>query len=300
MRFDVSCTCVEQMAGVKLAKRTGERPAEGQGRGTTSDRLMIQAVLKALAVLSLFDTLQPQWTIDQMMEETGLPRMAVYRIAKTLESVGYLAGDASSGSYRIGPALLAITHINAGWAADIKKAARPYLEELAAQTEETVTLAIEKDGAAVEMDGVETSRPFRRGWAPGRIIGYSTAHGKIFSAFKSSFTQKTILGSAQYLPIAGVDTEPDDRASKLEAVRRDGVAFSIEEAYAGICAVAAPVRDQFGSVVASIAVLAPPGRFGPEERRAHAEAVKASAATLSAFLGYLDSEQKSEALQLPR
>lgn len=251
---------------------------------------MIQAVLKALDVLSLFDSVRPEWTTDQMMEETGLSRMAVYRIVKTLESVGYLAGDASTNLYHIGPALLAITHINAGWAADIKSAARPYLEDLASQTMETVTLAIEKDGAAIEMDGVETTRPFRRQWAPGRMIGYSTAHGKIFASFKATARHQKILGPAPYVPTTEVAAGSGSRASESNAVRREGVAFSLEEAYPGICAVAAPVRDQFGYVVASIAVLAPPGRFGAQERRLHAEAVKTTAAALSEFLGYLASE----------
>jgi IclR family acetate operon transcriptional repressor len=270
-----------------MTRRIGERRIGAEGSAATSDRLMIQAVLKALAVLSLFDALRPEWSIDQMVEDTGLPRMAVYRIVKTLESVGYLAGDPSTRLYHIGPAFLAITHINAGWAADIKNAARPYLEDLASQTEETVTLAIEKDEAAIEMDEVETSRPFRRRWAPGRIVGHSASHGKVFAAFKSSGGRQKILGPARYVPSLDVAGEPDSRASELDRVRRDGVAFSIEEAYPGICAVAAPVRDQFGDVVASIALLAPPGRFGAEERRLHAEAVKTTAAALSAFLGYL-------------
>jgi DNA-binding IclR family transcriptional regulator len=270
----------------------------GQWRGgdrdaPNSDRLMVQALLKGLAVLSLFDALRPEWTIEQMVEETGLPWMAVYRAVKTMESVGYLVGDPSTSRYHVGPALLAVTYINCGWAQDIKNAAHPYLEDLAAKTEETVTLAIDKDGVAIEMDGVETSRPFRRQWAPGRIIGYTnTSHGKIFAAFKSPGSHLKILGPRPYVPTVDVEVGSESLAAELDRVRRDGVAFSLEERFPGICAVAAPVRDQFGDVVASIAVLAPPGRFGLEERRLHAEAVSATAAALSRFLGYLDSEQK--------
>lgn len=276
------------MAGRKAG--TPSRPEEDDApRG---NRPIIQAVVKALAVLSLFDVLRPEWSIDEMMEETGLSRMAVYRIVKTLESVGYLVADSTGGGYHIGPALLAITYINAGWAADIKKAARPHLEDLAAQTGETVTLAIEKDGVAIDMDEVETSRPFRRPWAPGRIIAYGTSHTKVFAAFKSPSKLQKILGPAPYIPTAETGAETQDATSELERIRRDGVAFSLEEAYRGVCAVAAPVHDQFGEVVASIAVVAPPGRFGSKERKLYADAVKATATALSAFLGYLDEEQK--------
>jgi DNA-binding IclR family transcriptional regulator len=281
--------------GGPVARKIGQPRIGADEDASTNDRIMIQAVLKALAVLSLYDTLRPGWTVDQMAEEAGLTRMAVYRIVKTLESVGYLVGDPSTSLYHIGPALLAITHINAGWAADIRKAAQPYLKDLASQTGETVTLAIEKDGVAIEMDQVETDRPFRRQWAPGRIIGYtSTSHGKVFAAFKSSGRRQKILGPPRYVSTANGAAGPESLASELDRVRRDGVAWGLEEWSPGICAVAAPVRDQVGCVVASIAVLAPPGRFGAEERMLHAEAVKAAAAALSAFLGYLDSGQNSE------
>jgi DNA-binding IclR family transcriptional regulator len=49
--------------------------------------------------------------------------------------------------------------------------------------------------------------------------------------------------------------------------------------------VAAPVYDQIGDMVASIAVVVPAGRFTPEARLTHTEAVKSAAASLSAFLG---------------
>ena len=66
----------------------------------------------------------------------------------------------------------------------------------------------------------------------------------------------------------------------------EGVAFDIEERNLGTCAVAAPVRDQLGKVIAALSVIVPTGRFGPDEKVSFAEAVKASAAALSAFLGY--------------
>jgi IclR family KDG regulon transcriptional repressor len=69
-------------------------------------------------------------------------------------------------------------------------------------------------------------------------------------------------------------------------VAREGVAFDQEERNLGTCAVAAPVRDQLGKVIAALSVVAPTGRFGPVEKKSHAEAVKEAASALSAFLGY--------------
>ncbi len=64
----------------------------------------------------------------------------------------------------------------------------------------------------------------------------------------------------------------------------------IEERNLGTCAVAAPVRDQMGKVIATLGVVVPTGRFGLEERSVCVEAVKATAASLSAFLGFAEAE----------
>jgi DNA-binding IclR family transcriptional regulator len=245
---------------------------------------MIQVLAKGLAVLSLFDTVRPEWTVDEIAEATRLPRMTVYRLVKTMESVGYLVCD-QTNRYHLGPAILAATYVTGERHASLVKVARPYLEDLALRTQETVTFAVEVDGVPVEVDEVLTSRPFTRPHAIGRIFGYTnTAHGKVFMASKSPAEREKIRFEVT-TPHSMVDLET--LSAELERVLQEGVAYNYQERDIGICAVAAPVCDQAGKVVASVAVLAPPGRFGAEQRGSHAEAVRATAASLSAFLGYL-------------
>ena len=62
-------------------------------------------------------------------------------------------------------------------------------------------------------------------------------------------------------------TDPGELAAQLDEVRRQGVAFDIEERDMGTCAVAAPVRDQTGKVIATLAVVVPTGRFDEEAQR---------------------------------
>ena len=140
---------------------------------------------------------------------------------------------------------------------------------------------------AVSVDMVETARPFRREVAVGRIIGdTANANGKIFAAFKSPEEIEEILAQEHPQLTPNTITDPEALARELQTVAAEGVAYDLEERNVGTCAVAAPVRDQLGKVIAAISVVAPTGRFGPAEKKSHAEAVKASAAALSAFLGY--------------
>jgi IclR family acetate operon transcriptional repressor len=176
--------------------------------------------------------------------------------------------------------------------------ARPYLCELARETGESATLAVEVDGVAVSVDTMDTTRPFRREVAQGRIIGdTANAHGKIFAAFKAEAERADIVAATHAQLTPKTITDPTALATALGRVRRDGVAFDIEERNLGTCAVAAPVRDQLGKVIAAIALVVPTGRFAPDERPHFAEAVKAAAASLSAFLGYSNGTTSGGALR---
>ncbi len=245
---------------------------------------MIQVLAKGLAVISLFDVLRPEWTVEEISEATGFPRMTVYRLVKTMESLGFLVCDPTN-RYHLGPGLMAAGRLLSERNADLVKVARPYIEDLASRTQEMVTLAVEVDGVPVEIDEIFTSRPFTRPHAIGRIFGYTnTAHGKVFMASMSP-TEREKIRFEVTTPQSIVDREI--LYAELERVLEEGVSYNYQERDIGICAVAAPVRDQAGKVVASMAVLAPPGRFAVEQRESHAEAVKATAASLSAFLGFL-------------
>ncbi|MFZ0436214.1 MAG: helix-turn-helix domain-containing protein, partial [Chthoniobacterales bacterium] len=142
------------------------------------NQFVVQALAKGLGMLALFDAEHRAWSLDEMTAELGLPRMTGYRMARTLQGAGYLVTDEVSGKYRLGPALLAATYLSEGYA-DLVALARPYLESLVAQTEESVTLAVEVDGVAVCVAMLDSPRPHRREVAVGRIIGdTANSHGK--------------------------------------------------------------------------------------------------------------------------
>ena len=74
--------------------------------------------------------------------------------------------------------------------------------------------------------------------------------------------------------------------AELQQIARDGVAYDIEGIYLGTCAVGAPVRDQVGSIAATVSVVVPAGRFGPAERELCTQAVRTAASAFSAYLGW--------------
>lgn len=274
-----------------MTKPPGSTPAAkperlNRAQEPSDNQFVVRALAKGLAMLGLFDAEHREWSLDEMTAELGLPRMTSYRMARTLQSAGYLVTDGASGRYRLGPALLAAAYLSDGYA-DLVALARPYLESLVEQTEESVTLAVEVDGVAICVAMLDSPRPHRREVAVGRVIGdTANSHGKVFAASKPEAVRERIVNSAHERHTIHTITDAGTLALTLEEARRSDVAFDIEERDIGTCSVAAPVRDQMGEVIASLAVVVPTGRFGPQAKDDCAAAVKAAAAEFSAFFGY--------------
>jgi DNA-binding IclR family transcriptional regulator len=261
---------------------------------TESDPLTVRALARGLSILSLFDIDHREWTIDEIAARTGLLRMTAYRMVRTLEGADFLVRDTTTNQYHLGPAAISMAYVAEDYSVFVEHA-RPYLEELLRRTGESVTLAVPVDGVPVCVSILDSSRPFQRQAAPGRIIGDMAAvHTKIFTAFASSDRRAAVLAQKRRRHTPHTVTDPDALARELDRVAEEEVAFDEEGLYLGICSVAAPVRDQLGHVVAALSVVMPAGRFGPAERELCVRAVKDVADAFSAYLGWNSSRPSSD------
>ncbi len=223
------------------------RPSAGRPSGGEADPLAVRALARGLSILTLFDVDHREWTIDEMTARTGLLRMTVYRMVRTLEAAQFLVRDSATNHYHLGPATLAMSYV-AEDHSEFVEHARPFLEELVAETGESVTLAVPVDGTSVCVSILDSSRPFQRQVAPGRVIGdLASVHGKIFAAFASPEERARILGQPRRQHTPRTVTDPRALAEELVRIAREGVAFDEEGLFPSTCAVGCPVRDQLGN-----------------------------------------------------
>jgi DNA-binding IclR family transcriptional regulator len=271
----------------------GRRDAGQSGRAGSyghGDSSVVRTLAAGMAMLGLFDAEHRQWSLDEMVGRLGVSRMTAYRMARTLQSTGHLVNDPAVGGYRLGPAMLAGIYLAEGFAQHVA-VARPYLEALMKETGELAAIAVELDGVAVCADLVASARPFVPEIAVGRVIGdTANAHGKMFAAMKADAERSRIAKQPHKRLTPSTITDSGALAAELERIRADGLAWDFEEHDVGTCAVVAPVRNQTGDIIATLGVVVPAGRFGPEARRACAEAVRATAARLSEYYGYARSD----------
>ena len=204
-------------AGKKNRQAAGGGPLESNG-----EAFVVRALAKGLAMLSLFDAVHREWTLDEMVTELKLPRMTGYRMARTLQSAGYLVSDPQSGRYRLGPALLASTYLSEGYA-ELVAIARPYLDSLVEDTGESATLAVDVDGVAVCVDMVDSPRPHKREVAVGRVIGdTANAHGKMYAASMPDADRARLLDLPHERLTPKTITDPQELEAELRRVRERG------------------------------------------------------------------------------
>ena len=164
-----------------------------QDRTGDTDPLTVRALARGLSILSLFDVDHREWTIDEIAARTGLLRMTAYRMVRTLEATEFLVRDTTTNQYHLGPAAIAMAYV-AEDNSEFVEHTRPFLEELLEKTGESVTLAVPVDGVPVCVSIINTTRPFQRQVAPGRILGdLASVHGKIFAAFAPPERRAAVL-----------------------------------------------------------------------------------------------------------
>ncbi|WP_372660550.1 IclR family transcriptional regulator, partial [Hydrogenophaga sp.] len=99
------------------------------------------ALARGLEVLSCFRTGESTLSNQELAQRCKLPKSTVTRLTMTLTKLGYLIHVEESGRYRLGTACLALgsamlTRL------DVRKIARPMMQELADYSNSTVSLGV--------------------------------------------------------------------------------------------------------------------------------------------------------------
>lgn len=245
----------------------------------------LRTLERALQILSLFDVESPHWSFVDVCQETALSKATVFRFLKKLEALRYLSYDAQKRTYHLGEGLLRVAFLASSYS-EVVRVAHPHLDRLASETGEAVNLALRTAQGLLIVDVVFAPNAFRPQLTVGVTLhGLATTHGKLFAAYASEAERlNALLGPHEPLTEYTV-TDPRILAKILADVRSEGVAFTQEEWRLSVCGIGCPVFDAFGQVNATIAIVVPKERFGPEDRRRYAEIGKEAAVRLTRELG---------------
>jgi DNA-binding IclR family transcriptional regulator len=141
--------------------------------------------------------------------------------------------------------------------------ARPILDRMVEECNETAYVAIFKENHIVYLDVVETNLTVRVVSRVGsRLPAYCTASGKAHLAFMSDEEFESTLAEqklVQHTPTTLADI--DKLKAELEQVRSTGYALDNEELDSGVRCIAAPIRDYTRRIVGAVSISGPSMRL---------------------------------------
>jgi DNA-binding IclR family transcriptional regulator len=227
--------------------------------GTSKYRVpMVEHVLR---ILESFAASGAELSLKEVSLHSRVGSTSTFRILYTLAEQNYVVKNPETGKYRLGLKMTKTAWARGG--ASLVTTARPYLERLRKEFNETINLAVLEDGQIVYVDILESSRPFRMTASIGSTVPLNaTALGKAIGAFLEERELKALMQSCNWYRYTSqtIVSRAKWKAS-LEQVRRSNYAYDDEEAEAGASCVAVALLNQEQRAIAGISVSAPTGRI---------------------------------------
>jgi len=251
----------------------------------------VQAIERGCRILDHLSRGKQSYSIHDLSLSLNLPKPTIHRILSTLRHFGFVAQDELSKDYRLGFRLVELGHTVLD-RIDLRKVAEPFLGDLARMAQETVHLVILDQGEIVYLDKVEEVNDQRSLRMASRIgmrnYAHSCAVGKVLLETLPDVELDEII-ARRGLPRLTKNTivRLEEFKKHLANVKTQGYAIDDEENEEGIRCVAAPVRNDRGSVIAAISISGPTVRM--TEKRIHNELktrVMKTALEISKKLGY--------------
>lgn len=245
-----------------------------------------QAITRAIALLKCFSSGQPERSLADLAQASGLNKTTAYRILAALEHERLIMRTPQTGAYRLGPELIALGSL-ALRSHGLRAAARPVLESLAAETGETTTLEVLSNRQVLVLDEVSSRYLVGMSQDVGSSLPlHATSTGKLLLAYAPPDEIEEALAAPLPALAPCTMTDPDRLRAELEQIRSRGIAVAQEELEVGFVAIAAPIRSHDQSVVAAVSVGGPSLRLqGPRIAEVGAQ-VQSAARAISQQIGY--------------
>lgn len=227
-------------------------------RLVANDKSQVQVIARAATILRALEDENTGLSLGQIAQRVNLARSTVQRIVAALECEKLVIAATPNGRVRLGPTILRLA---ASVRSDFTAQARPFLERLSNELQETVDLSTVKKDHLVFIDQVIGSQRLRTVSGVGETFPlYCTANGKAYLAQLSDSAIEKLIGRVYEPRTPRTHTRIEALLDDLKAVRRTGVAFDREEHTIGISAAGVALRDPLGNAVA-ISVPVPSQRF---------------------------------------
>jgi DNA-binding IclR family transcriptional regulator len=240
---------------------------------------------RAIAILYLLAQ-HREAGVTAIANELGVHKSTAFRLITALEHGNLIEQAGERGKYHLGRGVLRLAAATTA-RLELPAEARPVCRRLATELGEAVNIAILDSGEATHiLQEYAKSAITGRNWLGQRTPLHATASGKVLLAYADPVTVKETLAAALQPYTPGTVTDPAALEAELAMVRQRGWAATTEELEIGLNALAAPIYDGTGEVVAAVGVSGPSYRLTVESFPTAAAQLVAAANEVSVRLGH--------------
>jgi DNA-binding IclR family transcriptional regulator len=255
-------------------------------RNPEQQRERVQSVERAIAILRTLAAEGAPLRLAEVQRQTGLQKTVAHRLLQTLVAARFVEQEPESGRFHVGIGAFEVAQAYPHGSALIGLS-RGHLSELVGGSPHTAYLATLDGFEIVYLAAVEGTGPLRVHVRPGsRNPAYATAVGKVLLA---ELEDDEIEARAETFGLTQLTPSTIASAAELieevRAVRAQGYALNSEEAYPGIGAIAAVVRDPGGEVRCGISLSYATSLLDAADVPAWVERTSLAARAISAALG---------------
>jgi DNA-binding IclR family transcriptional regulator len=212
------------------------------------------AVDRALDILEFMAKHPRPYGTTELARCLKLPVNSVFRILKRLTEREYTVQDPISSGYQLSTRVFSLG-MSLYTRFELRQRARPHMEWLCRETEETCQIQVPHGEQMLVIDTVSPEVQFYLRVVPGSLVYYHpNAYGKAVLAFMGEDEVKQVVPSRLVSLTPNTIVLRTELLQQLERTRQTGLAYDNEEYTSGILCIGAPVFDVQGKVVAGLGV----------------------------------------------
>lgn len=242
---------------------TGEILPESPDAEDSADRNFINALSRGLAIIRAFANQRDQLTLSEISRLVDLPRATARRVLITLTKLGYV--DSNGKYFKLTPKVLTLAQAYFS-SAPLPHIARPYLEHVSSTLGESCSLSVLSGEEVIYI----ARSSLKRSASVEREVGvnlpaYCTSMGRVLLASLSqedldAYFNRAVIRKFNEKTV----TDPQQLRHIIDHVRQQGFCIIDGELEPTLRAVAVPVRNAAGLVVAAAHISTDPNRVSVE------------------------------------
>ncbi|MDI2589080.1 IclR family transcriptional regulator [Psychrobacillus sp. NEAU-3TGS] len=245
-----------------------------------------KTVVRSMDILNLFMD-NAALSFQDIIELSSIPKTSVYRMLLTLEEMGFIEKGADS-KYRLG--LLFLTYGNlVSSRLDLRRIAYPIMQELHKELKEAINLIVKQGDEAIYIEKVDVFQKVRLYTAIGRRSPlYAGACSRVILSFLQEEEIDSYLENIQLEPFAlGTIIDKEQLIESIQSARTNGYTISHSELENHTSAIAAPIFNYKGEVIAGISIAGIEANYQNANVAVFSQKIIAAANEISEKLGYI-------------